>query len=141
MKQLEEMDLNAIGERLRKVRLSLNFSIMKISDLTGFSKSLISDIENGKKKPSSIYLFGLVTLFKINTNYILTGEGSVFLDEPPGYDRDIGEMVELMQKVDLVKYSMLSFFIDFKTRNKDVIDVLLKETEKKKRKRRLSNER
>jgi len=133
MKELAEMDLHTIGDRLRKVRLSLNLSILKISEMTGFSKSLVSDIETGKKKPSSIYLYGLLTLFNINTNYILTGEGSIFLDDPPELDNDIGEMVDLMQRVDLVKYSMLSFFIDFKTRNKDVIEILLKEAEKKKR--------
>lgn len=135
MKEHIEMDLNTIGERLRQVRQSLNLSIIKISDMTGFSKSLISDIENGKKKPSSIYLHGLLSMFKVNVNYILTGKGSIFLDERPVLDHDMTEMVDLMHQVDLVKYSMLSFFIDFKTRNKDVIEVLLKEGAKKKKKR------
>lgn len=129
MNEIFNENLPDIAGRLKAVRKALNLSLDKISQLTGFSKSLISEAENGKKKPSSIYLFGLIDLFKVNVNYVLAGEGSMFLDtekkEIQVDDDDMRELFLMMNKLTFVKYSVLSLYIDFKTRNKDVIGQLL----------------
>ena len=125
-----------IGTRLKLVRTSLGLSIEKTGEMTGFSRSLISEAENGYKKPSSIYLKGLAGLFHANINYILTGEGEMFLTgghREIERDEEIKELLYLMKNVNLVKYSVLSFFIDFKTRNKDVIQELLDDSLEKKK--------
>lgn len=41
-----------LGENIRKLRLEKGFSIMKIRELTGLSKSTISDLENDKSSPT-----------------------------------------------------------------------------------------
>ena len=49
-----------IGERLRHVRKSKNISIYRISMETGISQSHISDLEQGRRKPSVETLSRLV---------------------------------------------------------------------------------
>lgn len=119
------MNLGEIGRRLKIVRVNLGLTIDKISKVTGFSKSLISEAENGRKKPSSVYLFGLLDQFKVNVNYILTGNGQMFLDQSSSMDEEVRELFYMLEKVNLVKYAVLGFFIEYKTRNKDVIEELL----------------
>jgi len=119
------MNLGEIGKRLKIVRVNLGLSIEKISKVTGFSKSLISEAENGRKKPSSVYLFGLLDQFKVNVNYILTGNGQMFLDQSSSMDEEVRELFYMLENVNLVKYAVLGFFIEYKIRNKDVIKELL----------------
>ena len=119
-----DLNLEEIGKRLRLTRTALNLSIEKIGADTGFSKSLISEAENGRKKPSSIYLYGLLTLYKVNINYILTGDGGMFLEFPvrEHEDKDLEELYRYMNKMKFIKYSMLSYFQQFKLNNHDIIE-------------------
>jgi transcriptional regulator with XRE-family HTH domain len=119
------MNLHEIGKRLKAVRTSLDLSIEKIAQVTGFSKSLISEAENGRKKPSSVYLFGLLDQYKVNINFILTGAGEMFLDHRSAMDNEIRELFHMVENVSLVRYAVLGFFIEYKIRNKDVIKELM----------------
>jgi len=125
MNRRTNMNLDEIGKRLKIVRVNLGLSIEKISKITGFSKSLISEAENGRKKPSSVYLFGLLDQYKVNVNYILTGKGPMFLDRSDSMDQEVRELFYMLENVNLVKYAVLGFFIEYKIRNKDVINELL----------------
>jgi transcriptional regulator with XRE-family HTH domain len=57
MKDNTNFDVKQIGARLKEVRKSLRKTLAEIGLLTGLSARGISEIENGKKKPSSIYLY------------------------------------------------------------------------------------
>lgn len=43
----------SLGETIRNFRKSKGFSIMKVKELTGLSKSTISDLENDKSSPTA----------------------------------------------------------------------------------------
>ena len=58
-----------IGERLRKARLERGLSLRGFADRLGVSPSLISQIENGRARPS------------VNTLYAMTGELGVSIDD------------------------------------------------------------
>lgn len=126
-----EMDLVAIGERLRRVRKTLNLTIGKISSNIGLSSSLISDFEKGKKKPSSLYLYGLMQNFKINVHYIFTGEGDIFMKKTSHLDLDpaIEEMLEVMTKLEVARYTILAQFHDFKIRYRHILKELIENKE------------
>lgn len=51
----------SLGETIRNVRKSKGFSIMKIKELTGLSKSTISDLENDKSSPTADTLQKIAT--------------------------------------------------------------------------------
>jgi len=138
-----ELNLEAVGMRLREVREVFGLSLEKMSEVSGFSKSMISEAEHGLKKPSSIYLHALLERFNVNVNYILNGKGRRFLpvftslspvsspEVPEGKSDEqkveslLSEMLYLVDHVDMVKYAMLSYFISYKTQNLPVIKKLL----------------
>ena len=138
MRKKYNFNLKEIGKRLKDVRSSLGLTIERMHEITGFSRSLISEAENGIKKPSAIYLFELLYRFNANINYVFSGKGEMFLptavgdsDGPVEIEDDLSEMFYLIEHVDMVKYGMLSHFINYKTLNKNTINKLLEEKKKK----------
>jgi transcriptional regulator with XRE-family HTH domain len=129
LKEKYNFDISEIAKRLKIVRTTLNLTIEKMHQTTGFSKSLISEAENGVKKPSSIYLFALLEKFNVNINYIFLGEGDMFLNDGAGTNNFLGkrdpdnlkELLYYMKNVDIVKYNVLSFFCEYKINNKELI--------------------
>ena len=115
------------GKRLREVREALNLTIEKMYHATGFSRSLISEAENGLKKPSSTYLFALLDLYRVNLNYIMSGRGEMFLGEELVFE-DFGKDAKLvhsllmyMKKADVVRFTILKYFLEYKAQFNDLI--------------------
>lgn len=131
--EIDQFNRELIGRRLREVRKKLHLTIEEAYRQTGFSRSLISEAENGLKKPSSRYLFALLDKFGVNINYILSGTGAAFVDQIVsssefGLEREnIKDLFETMKHVDLVRYSMLKYYIEFKTANQEYIEKALSE--------------
>lgn len=138
MRKKYNLDLAAIGKRLKDIREALNVTLEKMQEISGFSKSLISAAEKGQKKPSSIYLYVLLDRFNVDLNYVFSGKGSMFRHVPklldPG-DPDLGhtceELVYMIENVELVRYAMMTEYIKFKARNKSLINEVLTGKEKK----------
>lgn len=147
MKKRYYMDLAEVGARLKAAREALALTMDQMRDITGYSKSLISAAENGLKKPAAVYLYALMDKFNIDVNYIFSGRGRLFLPSPGEEqeqqprrdqaaevagslieaDENVRELLYLMENVDMVRHAMLGFFIQYRTRNKQVIEELLRE--------------
>ncbi len=138
MSKKYNLDLAAIGKRLRDIREALNITLEKMQEITGFSKSLISAAEKGQKKPSSIYLYFLLDRFNVDLNYVFSGKGNMFKHIPkrldPG-DPDLvhscEELIYMIENVELVRYAMMTEYIKFKAQNKTLINEVLAAREKK----------
>ncbi len=122
-------NLDQIGTRLKQVRKSLHLTLNDMFKISGFSTSIISEVENGKKIPSSIYLYALSTELNVNINYVFTGQGEMFLAEEPRFKRDFGrdqerieELLHYLEHYDIARYEILSSFQRFKKDNQDLID-------------------
>ena len=70
-----------IGERLKEVRKSLNYSQIEFSEQLGLHQGSYSDIENGKSNATKMFLLLLQYRYSINPDWLLTGEGSMFISE------------------------------------------------------------
>lgn len=71
-----------IGERLRKWRKDNGLTTSEIADKTGLSTGGLSEYENDKKLIGSKTLLALYENYRIDINYILTGErNDEILDE------------------------------------------------------------
>ena len=129
MKKKPDIDLKQIGQRLEAVRKTLAMTLVKMEEIIGLSKSLIAAAEKGEKKPSTIYLHGLITHFKVNVNYILTGNGEMFLERKnkSEEEKDMDELFDRMKKVRMVRYAVLGFFQEYMMRNKDLVKEILDE--------------
>lgn len=87
-------DKNFIGNRLKMIRKSRNYSMSELGDLSNTSASFISDIENGKSIPSINKIMDICNALEISI--------SDFLDEsyiPTPIDKDSKELLEIINKL------------------------------------------
>ena len=67
------------NENLRVTRQKVGLSQKELAEKIGIQQTQYSRYENGTSKPSTDILEKLVKEFNINVNYLLTGEGSMFI--------------------------------------------------------------
>lgn len=63
-----------IGQMVRKIRKEKGLSILQVKELSGLSKSTISEIENDKSSPTSETLIKLANVFGINAGQFFSKE-------------------------------------------------------------------
>ncbi len=69
------------GARFKKARKSLGFTLQLLSELTDFSVSTISGVENGQDRPSKRLRALLIEKLDINEPWLRTGKGQMFNEE------------------------------------------------------------
>ena len=119
-----------IGKRLREARKSINYTQEKMGKLCGLPHSNISEMESGKRKIQPKYLFLLASKFKVNLNWIFTGEGAMFshfdLKWDFGQDNKIvKELIYLLENSPAFRYAILSQYIDLRESKKELVDGVL----------------
>ena len=65
-----------LGKRLRTIREEKAFSLSKLAEKTGYTKSFISQVENNKTSPSISSLLRITDALGINPQEILHREGT-----------------------------------------------------------------
>ena len=89
-------------KRLLEIKKKLNIrSQQDFADYLSISRSVISNIERGKREPSKEILMKLASQCNINGHWLLTGEGSMFLNgEEDNTNKkalfNVGDIVELI---------------------------------------------
>ncbi len=73
-----------IGRRIEKVRTHLGLNQVSFAKRLGTSQGVISNYEKGARAPSIKFLKNLREIFQVNINWLLTGEGPMFLEEREG---------------------------------------------------------
>lgn len=68
----------SIGARLKKVRLFLNLNQQSFASYLHTSTGFLSEVESGKKLPGVQLIHSLKRKFNIDTNWLLTGRGTMF---------------------------------------------------------------
>jgi SOS-response transcriptional repressor LexA len=67
-----------INERFANIRLSTGLNKKQFAESLGINQSVAGDIELGKREPSREVMLKLTTIYKVNINWLLTGEGAPF---------------------------------------------------------------
>ncbi|MCS7212215.1 MAG: helix-turn-helix domain-containing protein [Chloroherpetonaceae bacterium] len=67
-----------IGARLREVRLFFNLNQQSFASYLHTSTGFVSEVESGKKLPGVQLLHSLKRKFNIDTDWLLTGRGTMF---------------------------------------------------------------
>jgi len=132
-----------MGDRLKKIREQLDYTLDTISEASNVSRSYISEFERGSKLPSNKYLLFLFENHDIDINYVFGAEGTMtrssineirkFLNFGR-YQGDIAEMLSLMLDVPHALYAALCFFTEYKVNHAEFLqrhaDLKKKESEK-----------
>ncbi len=75
------MSSKNIGSRIKQIRSFHKLSQRAFGEkLDRKSSGYISEVETSKTKPGSDLLYSLIRAYKININWLLTGEGSMFME-------------------------------------------------------------
>ncbi len=134
------MNVTEVGKRLKGVRNTLRLTLEEISKKTGLSKSGISYMEVGNKKPSSVYMYELSKRFNVNINWILTGTGTMFKPDVElnlnfGEDNEIiKELIFYISNIHFARHDILRYFHKFKEDNENIVkEATAKRNEKEQR--------
>ena len=73
------MEQETPNQRLRLIRMLLHFNQTEFSKALGFKQSHISAIESEKKEVSVNIIYALINKFKVSANWLLSGNGEMFL--------------------------------------------------------------
>ncbi len=127
-----------VGMRLRKVRKALGYTQNKMVSYFEIGRANYSRIEKGEIFPGAGILNTMRMKFDVSLDWLVTNKGDMFIrdlesnaNEKPefvnlgDYPEEMKELLVHMDKVPMVKHAILGFFIEYKTKNKKLIEPLL----------------
>lgn len=127
-----------IGQRMRQIRKALGYTQEQMVAYFDIGRANYSRIEKGEVHPGATILHTLRTQFNVSLDWLISNNGKMFLkDREKKNDRvkiDFGhstkevlDLLNTMGKVPMVKHAMLSFFLEYKIRNKKIIREIMDE--------------
>ena len=94
-------------ENLKKIRFELKLSAQKLADDLGIHKMTVSNYENGKREPTYEVMEKLHSLYNVNLNWFVSGQGEMFLGQhkqPDNFKSDVKQaIIELLREGELHK--------------------------------------
>jgi len=87
-----------IGDRFKELRENLHFNQSELARLIEANPSIISDIERGEKEPSKKIISALIIKYQINSNWLLTGEGEMFIKTAGNEIAPTGHQIPLLRQ-------------------------------------------
>lgn len=112
---MDEEIRRKIGKRIKHVRIELSLKQTDLSNQLNCHRSNITHMEKGKNPPSADLLYLLNTVYKISTDWILSGKGSMFVTDVV-HEEDVQQMLKHMSESEILKHEMLSHFFSEKGR-------------------------
>lgn len=74
--------MNTVGERIKKIRMSMNLTQEQLSQQASLSKSFLSDIENNKTRVSGDNLLKIAEVLGASLDYLMKGDAGKKREEP-----------------------------------------------------------
>lgn len=92
------MAVYTIRERIKAVRIALNLSQTDFCKGIFISQSLYAKIETGERKPTERIYALISNKYKVNKDWIITGQGDMFSATPP--DVELDQLLEIIKGLD-----------------------------------------
>lgn len=70
----------SIGENIRKLRRELNLTQQEFAERIGTVQNTVTGYETSRRNPSNQVITLICREFNVNRNFLLTGEGSMFVE-------------------------------------------------------------
>lgn len=81
------------AQNIKKLRKELRLTAQALADNVGIALQTVQNYELGKREPSFAFMYYLLTVYNVNINWLMTGQGQMFnaaQNEPP---EDIQKLV------------------------------------------------
>lgn len=129
-----------IGNRMRKIRKTLGYTQEKMVEFFDIGRANYSRIEKGEVWPGANILHTLRTKFNISLDWLITNSGKMFIREREKrgysekvdfgeYAKEVKELLRYIEKVPMVKHAILSYFLEYKIKNQEIIHQFLDNNE------------
>ena len=143
---MKKQPSSELGQRLQRVRLALGFKQNEMALGSGLSTGYFSELISGNKdNPGIENVLKIATRFNISLNYLLLGEGEMFLPDKEEilkkdkelnlYIETIDDLYRLMKRSNFLKNLILGYGIKAGIDNEDTIrkeiEKLMEKEEKK----------
>lgn len=79
------------GERVRKIRKSLNLTMEKFGERLGVGKTAISGIETGRRNLTEQMSLSICREFRVDYFWLTEGEGDMFVGTPQSLIDELAE--------------------------------------------------
>ena len=83
-------NLDEIGQRIRISRSQYNLSQSEFAAGLHISRKWLSELENGKKCPSGLFLLGMECRYSVSRGWILDGKGAMLVSSEQGGKESLG---------------------------------------------------
>lgn len=118
------------GERVKKLRKALDYTLDKFGGKLGVQKSAISKIEKGENNLTEQMLLSICREFNVNEEWLRTGSGEMFV--PLSRDDEIAFAVgKLIQEDDSFKKKLISILLKMDESQWEVLEQIANELIKK----------
>ena len=122
---MSEKQNTTIAGRLRRVREHFAYSRRDMASALGIGENAYGKMELGERVINLRMLRALTGKFNISMEWFINNRGSMIygkqiLSEEASV-HEIREMLDLMEKVPLFHYSVMSYFQKFKIENHEII--------------------
>ncbi len=78
-----------MNNRLKQFRIALKLQQGEFAQKLGIYQQQLSKYEGGHNKPSIEFLIKLNEIFNLNIDWLLTGKGNMFINQPQEYEANI----------------------------------------------------
>ena len=127
-----------IGERIKNLRKNMNVTAKDFADILQIPLRTVGSYERNEAQPSPKFFNALIDIYNININWLLTGDGNVFLNEQNKIDESFISMLkerfnmsddEISGLIDILgsdaSKEMVLKFISIKRGDKEALDSLI----------------
>lgn len=127
-----------IGERIKNLRKNMNVTAKDFADILQIPLRTVGSYERNEAQPSPKFFNALIDIYNININWLLTGDGNVFLNEKNKIDESFISLLkskfnmsddEIAGLIDVLgsdaSKEMVLKFISIKRGDKEALDSLI----------------
>ena len=127
-----------ISKRLKEFRATKHLTSLEVANTLGIPVRTVGSYERGEVLPGSKFFNLLIQKFDININWLISGRGTMFINQSIPKDNDslahLQEEIKLSNEdmkilIDMLKSEasrdMLLKFIEIKRGNKEALDSLI----------------
>jgi len=127
-----------IGQRVKKIRAELNITSVQMANALNIPVRTIGSYERNEVSPGAKFLSALIDTYYVNINWLLTGNGNMFISEKINNDlnyiafikekfnlneKEVSGLIEILGSE--ASKDMVLKFIEIKKGNKKALDNLI----------------
>ena len=148
---MKKKSTSELGQQLKKLRLALGLQQKEMAAAAGLNTGYLSDLISGKRgNPGIETILKIASRFNVNLNYLLLGEGEMFLPDKEEVLKkekelkldleNIDDLYRIMKRSSFVRNSVVGYAVKLCIDNEETIKKEIEKIIEKEEKKALEQE-